>query len=41
MQQAINLAIVRAFAAKGIEIAFPTRTLYIERSGPGQGPVSG
>lgn len=29
-QQAINLAIVDAFAAEKIELAYPTRTLYLE-----------
>jgi small-conductance mechanosensitive channel len=29
IQQAINLQIVRAFAAEGIEFAYPTQTLYI------------
>ncbi len=29
-QQAINLALVRAFAKRGIEFAYPTRTLFIE-----------
>jgi small-conductance mechanosensitive channel len=28
-QQAINLALVRAFAGHGIEFAYPTRTLYV------------
>ena len=31
IQQAINLAIVDAFAAEKIEFAYPTRTLYLER----------
>lgn len=31
-QQAINLAIVDAFAAETIEFAYPTRTLYLERA---------
>jgi small-conductance mechanosensitive channel len=31
-QQAINLAIVDAFAADKIEFAYPTRTLYLERA---------
>lgn len=31
IQQAINLAIVDAFAAEGIDFAYPTRTLYLER----------
>jgi small-conductance mechanosensitive channel len=30
-QQAINLAIARAFAARGIEFAYPTQTLYVAR----------
>ena len=29
-QQAINLGIMEAFAAKGITFAFPTQTLYLE-----------
>ena len=29
-QQAINLALVRAFAAEGIGFAYPTRSLYVE-----------
>jgi small-conductance mechanosensitive channel len=29
MQQAINLALVRAFAARGIQFAFPTQTLQL------------
>ena len=33
VQQAINLAIVRAFAAAGIEFAYPTRTLILSREG--------
>ena len=28
-QQRLNLGLVRAFAAKGIDFAFPTRTLYV------------
>ena len=32
IQQAVNLAIVRAFAERGIEFAYPTRTLYVDRS---------
>jgi small-conductance mechanosensitive channel len=31
-QQALNLAIVDAFAAEKIEFAYPTRTLYLERT---------
>ncbi len=30
IQQAINLALVRRFAAEGVEFAFPTRTLHTE-----------
>jgi small-conductance mechanosensitive channel len=30
-QQAINLALCRAFAERGVEFAYPTRTLFIER----------
>jgi small-conductance mechanosensitive channel len=32
IQEAINLAIVDAFAAERIEFAYPTRTLYLERA---------
>lgn len=32
VQQAINLAIGRRFAAEGIDFAFPTRTVYLARS---------
>jgi len=32
-QQAINLAIVRAFEERGIAFAYPTQTLYIGRAG--------
>lgn len=35
IQQAINLAILRAFAREKIEFAFPTRTLYIAGQEPG------
>jgi len=31
VQQAINLAIVEAFEKEGIEFAYPTRTLYLQR----------
>ncbi len=31
LQQSINLALVRAFAERGIEFAYPTRTLYVSR----------
>ena len=30
-QQAINLGIARAFAERGIEFAYPTQTLYLQR----------
>ena len=33
IQQAINLALFKAFHEAGIEFAYPTRTLYIEKSG--------
>jgi small-conductance mechanosensitive channel len=36
-QQAINLAIMRAFEEQGIEFAYPTQTLYVSRLG-GSGP---
>ena len=32
VQQAINLQLVRHFADHGIEFAFPTQTLYLNRS---------
>jgi len=35
VQQAINLALVDAFAAEGIEFAYPTRTLFLERAAKG------
>ena len=35
-QQAINLALYRKFAVEGIEFAYPTQTLFLEReSGAG------
>jgi small-conductance mechanosensitive channel len=34
VQQAINLALFEAFAAKGIEFAYPTQTLFVQRSAP-------
>ncbi|ULQ48070.1 mechanosensitive ion channel family protein [Flagellatimonas centrodinii] len=37
-QQAINLALVRRFAAAGIDFAYPTRTLFIEHGGAVPGP---
>lgn len=33
-QQAVQLAIARAFRSRGIEFAFPTQTLHIARSAP-------
>jgi small-conductance mechanosensitive channel len=30
IQQAINLGIVRGFADRGIEFAYPTRTVYVQ-----------
>ncbi|MBW1905767.1 MAG: mechanosensitive ion channel family protein, partial [Deltaproteobacteria bacterium] len=29
--QAVNLSIYRSFAAEGIEFAYPTQTLFIEK----------
>lgn len=34
IQQAINLDLLRRFAAEGIEFAFPTRTLYVSQAAP-------
>ena len=34
MQQAINLRVMERFAAEGIEFAYPTQTLYVERAKP-------
>jgi hypothetical protein len=33
VQQAVNLALIEAFAEKGIEFAFPTQTLYMVGAG--------
>lgn len=33
IQQAINLAIVRRFEEEGIEFAYPTQTIFVERAG--------
>jgi small-conductance mechanosensitive channel len=33
VQQAINLEIYRRFAAEGIEFAFPTQTIFVEKNG--------
>jgi small-conductance mechanosensitive channel len=38
IQQAINLALYRRFEQEGIEFAYPTRTLYINKAG-GEKPV--
>jgi len=35
-QQAINLGIMRAFEEQGIEFAFPTQTLYVNRLAPSE-----
>ncbi|NDP41001.1 MAG: mechanosensitive ion channel family protein, partial [Rhodoferax sp.] len=44
VQQAINLQLVRRFAEQGIEFAFPTQTLYLNRgasqSEVGEQPVA-
>lgn len=34
IQQAINLALVEKFAAEGIEFAYPTQKLFLQRIGP-------
>lgn len=39
-QQEINLEIFRRFEAEGIEFAYPTQTLFVNRSGSGVEPVS-
>jgi len=31
VQQAINLALMRAFAERGIEFAYPTQTLFVQK----------
>jgi small-conductance mechanosensitive channel len=38
-QQTINLALCREFAERGIEFAYPTRTLFIQREGEVDGSV--
>lgn len=40
-QQAINLAILRRFAAEGIAFAYPTRTLYVQASGADEAASAG
>lgn len=37
-QQRINLALMREFAALGVEFAFPTRTLYVANPAPAAAP---
>ena len=32
INQKVNLAIMRAFEAEGIEFAFPTKTVYIKKA---------
>jgi small-conductance mechanosensitive channel len=32
-QQAINLALYKRFADEGIEFAYPTQTLFLEKNG--------
>jgi small-conductance mechanosensitive channel len=40
-QQHLNLGLLREFAARGIEFAFPTRTLYLANpASPGEGPAA-
>jgi small-conductance mechanosensitive channel len=31
VQQAVNLALLRACAARGIDFAFPTQTIHLQR----------
>ena len=40
IQQAINLGICRGFAERGIEFAYPTRTLYVHGEEDAQPDVS-
>jgi len=35
VQQRVNLALLRRFEAEGVEIAYPTRTLFVRRAGAG------
>jgi hypothetical protein len=43
-QQHLNLGLLREFAARGIEFAFPTRTLYMANpdnpASPGESPAA-
>ncbi|MEM9401318.1 MAG: mechanosensitive ion channel family protein [Pseudomonadota bacterium] len=41
IQQAVNLAVFETFEQKGIEFAYPTQTLYVNRTEPTNGPASG
>lgn len=41
IQQAVNLALFRTFEERGIEFAYPTRTLYVNQSGPTNGSAGG
>ena len=33
IQEAINLALLESFAAEGVEFAYPTQTLFLEKPG--------
>jgi small-conductance mechanosensitive channel len=37
IQQQINLAICRGFLERGIEFAYPTRTLFVTHENGGEG----
>jgi small-conductance mechanosensitive channel len=37
-QQAVNLGILRAFEARGIRLAYPTRTLFVKDESTRAGP---
>jgi small-conductance mechanosensitive channel len=39
--QAINLAVVRSFRQQGIEIAYPTQTLFVQSTHPPEGSGHG
>lgn len=41
LQQAINLALLRRFAAAGVEFAFPTRTLHVDTLPPAATAAAG
>ena len=36
VQQAINLSLMRAFAERGIEFAYPTQTVFVQPDKPAQ-----